>query len=800
MTPELQEAFNNPDGHTLTQFLDIWDGVRNEAEVNTKAEWDAVNDPTAAPTYAWDGTKYVKTPHALDVNVTTEDNKGAIQLSSGATVAAPAPVNWVLAYYTTWGALVHDVWHNHKYSGSYVHDRTESTVIDSLNLTKDFPFTASATTLIDGFNIRFHKTWDDGRGIGGEIGMKAESEKLQISILNAVGEQVGNVVELIAIRDTLTTTLITGLGASVRNGSSYVLRIRSFEPPLSGLQHKVGGDAFPIMTNTVWVHEMTGTAAWKLPINDVFEVGHGYAANTIGYDLAGKEGYQATGSFYRSFVLDSPPTADGEIIFRDVVPSGTSYVATLYHTSSKALYDVAGVTGWTSSGVVVDGDVLAAATNLYIRLHVTMAANPANDETPSIERIAVRFSSTPLTIGTVNEVADEALNNGIINITSIAALDSVTSKGASINPSAVGIIDGITKCKLLPEPEVHALIDLPKGRHCRHRRGVLGISDTITTTEGSLLDVSWNGMTYDLQFEDTVMISKDAKFPKDKADVYNAATTYDINVYVAFGRRRWKSLAGSNTGNQPDISPTWWLDSGTVWTDVLYTSGTHLIDILLDIIKNHLNIPDRAISFDSFDKVKALYPLRTIIKNRLIDSPISIKEATQELAFLLESHFVKIEGKIALIAEPPTTASTIDDILVGDIVSFKYRRGRQELKNIAIFETDYEAGVAYDGVAEINQPSITETEQWNVFSFIDKWNMDKAELSARALSYVNKHKDGRALIEMTGHIRLSTIPIGSPVLVDAPQLLPPARNTAVKMFILSSKINGNKTDLKLMEI
>lgn len=43
---------------------------------------------------------------------------------------------------------------------------------------------------------------------------------------------------------------------------------------------------------------------------------------------------------------------------------------------------------------------------------------------------------------------------------------------------------------------------------------------------------------------------------------YASGTTYAKDVFVVYGTRLYQSLQASNTGHQPDTSPTWWIDSG----------------------------------------------------------------------------------------------------------------------------------------------------------------------------------------------------------------------------------------------
>lgn len=44
--------------------------------------------------------------------------------------------------------------------------------------------------------------------------------------------------------------------------------------------------------------------------------------------------------------------------------------------------------------------------------------------------------------------------------------------------------------------------------------------------------------------------------------LYVAGTTYAQDVFVRYGERVYQSLQASNTGHQPDTSPTWWQDFG----------------------------------------------------------------------------------------------------------------------------------------------------------------------------------------------------------------------------------------------
>lgn len=48
----------------------------------------------------------------------------------------------------------------------------------------------------------------------------------------------------------------------------------------------------------------------------------------------------------------------------------------------------------------------------------------------------------------------------------------------------------------------------------------------------------------------------------DATAAYNAGTAYALGNVIQYGGRLYESLQAANTGNTPDASPTWWLDTG----------------------------------------------------------------------------------------------------------------------------------------------------------------------------------------------------------------------------------------------
>lgn len=62
-----------------------------------------------------------------------------------------------------------------------------------------------------------------------------------------------------------------------------------------------------------------------------------------------------------------------------------------------------------------------------------------------------------------------------------------------------------------------------------------------------------------ITYSDTQLISTNAT---ESVAAYAAGTTYAVGAYVQYSPRIYQSLVASNVGNQPDISPTKWLDTG----------------------------------------------------------------------------------------------------------------------------------------------------------------------------------------------------------------------------------------------
>lgn len=97
-------------------------------------------------------------------------------------------------------------------------------------------------------------------------------------------------------------------------------------------------------------------------------------------------------------------------------------------------------------------------------------------------------------------------------------------------------------------------------------------SGTTSTSMPQNIQDSWNDGGVDWAFlHPGFGILRITAYPAPVTEsAYAGGTTYALDALVSYGGKCWKSLQGSNTGHQPDTSPTWWQDitnfrvSGTV--------------------------------------------------------------------------------------------------------------------------------------------------------------------------------------------------------------------------------------------
>ena len=72
---------------------------------------------------------------------------------------------------------------------------------------------------------------------------------------------------------------------------------------------------------------------------------------------------------------------------------------------------------------------------------------------------------------------------------------------------------------------------------------------------------------------------------------YNPSTTYSKDQRVDYGTYIWQSLVNSNTGNQPDISPTFWIQVGPDNTHAMFdlqvsTQTTSTSPLIVTVLPN----------------------------------------------------------------------------------------------------------------------------------------------------------------------------------------------------------------------
>ncbi len=88
-----------------------------------------------------------------------------------------------------------------------------------------------------------------------------------------------------------------------------------------------------------------------------------------------------------------------------------------------------------------------------------------------------------------------------------------------------------------------------------------------------------------IAFTTAMLLSSNAT---ETVAAYNAATTYAKDAEVNYSNSIYVSLAAANTGNQPDISPTWWIRKSannkySMFDEFVNTQTTRTSSLTVDI-------------------------------------------------------------------------------------------------------------------------------------------------------------------------------------------------------------------------
>ena len=660
--------------------------------------------------------------------------------------------------------------------GTYTHTSfTREVTLD--NSPTQFSFTAPATMLVDEVNVLCQSVGNR------DIPFYA----VFIDLKNK--EQVGNKVSFRADTVSVSPVLVTGLKASLIKGRTYYLQYGHVTDNIKQLTAPA----------TRTVNYLTELKVFGYDVSDpIWRISTGLNFTSIG----GWQSYQGSGHFIRTFDVGTNAVnlqSDGIFLFSDVVPSGTSSSIDLYYTDDSLIAAEAGLQNWDFFATgVLDGTTLPK--HRYWRAFVQFSSNITRDKTPELASMTVQYLALPKVFGTVIDTKSEvkagyfiktkipmlAEQNLRIKKTGAKNLSSFNIQASKVNPKFQVSIGGGFSALIAEDSYSNGTFDKTLfSRDTRIRVGYRGIDSTIELYKSKVADVSYRKGGFSLTTKDTTDLFN-VKIPSSKsAPTWDSVTTYAAGTQVVYFSALYSAVS-SNTGQQPDISPSVWNNIGGPWQDVIYNNTTsspgqdwHLIDILLDLLTNRINVNSHLIEFGSFESVRQKLANRT--GSLSITKPVSAKSLINEISWLLESHLVINNGKISLLKEPDLTASDNKfTIFKRENVkdnTLTYKSGWKNVVNECIILSSYDnssdsnSSNFLSGEAFVDATSVQEfdgTVSSEVFK--DKFNIPPAELKLRAQTFVNKWKYGRGIVRFDASIQAIETEVMDLITINSKQL------------------------------
>ena len=309
------------------------------------------------------------------------------------------------------------------------------------------------------------------------------------------------------------------------------------------------------------------------------EVGDAYFQVTLSGGYYDASGYIRT----RNMDLGSTPANDGEWILEDIQPTGTSIT---YQAWASATGAFAGEE--TDLGAIIDGQ---AITNLkrYYRVKATLTASTDRVSTPTLQSIKAEFSTFISYSNHPNLGYDPA-------IMSVSALSTSID---TFKPSTIGQVT--LTLALCDSVSTYIATKKPKNKLVKIKAGF--VADGFV--EADYVDYFWG-----------------------QIDNWNITAKDEIVITVKDFSKEWDVDVPAAVSGQPLPTVEW-------GTAVL----NHPIDVMLDILKNHINARDSKIVGSSFGTVKAALP-GWVVKRTLKEDTVSGKDLMEELRKLTSTYFI----------------------------------------------------------------------------------------------------------------------------------------------------------------
>lgn len=740
----VQDALSNPDGKHIDYHLDIYQNGQL-TEIIGRHAWEAVNDPAIAD----------------DVNIRTDDN--------GLTIAA-APYYTPPSHFGSdirracsryWNLQVYDDYDNGPwYNPSYNHKGTIRTIIGDAATVNRFGFVAPYSMMLDNVDVmlefRVELVGLINNGAAERARIKAPMAKYlyaDISIQDEGGNIIGTSVAAGGL-EGFNHYKASGFKAQLIASKRYFVVVAFRKPVASDFPYSREAQSYNIsLDGRCYVYPEIDS-----PNNVLFVP---VSAN-FGFEFGGQKNFLQNGTAWRTISLDESPT-DIQYSIKDKVPTvnGGTLSVRLYSTNDDALAAIAGITGWIDQGLVSDGDTITT-TDRHFRLRFDLTATTNQYDAPFIEYISVNAAGSPLVYSTSTEIIYDT--NGIMLARSIPTLSKVNYSLGAISQDAISAIDGKTTCSILGDNRSGDLFSLPPKARCRLRTSVRGVEGSDIITQGEIEDIKVRDGYVDVVFIDSASIGKDAKVPQHKHPTYDPNKTYNAGDTCSLNAVGYRANT-TVTGIAPPSAE--WNNIGTVWVNKLYPSGTHLVDIALDIIQNEVNIPDRFIHHSSFGIIKNMYPARTITSTLIFDKQISTKDLTNQIAILLESYWTRIDGKLALVPDGRIQDGSTATINANDISKVTAGLQLQSEVNTVIIANGYANGTYNDAVVHVDSALLLKHKNRIIVKQLnDRFGLPIAELETVAANYVARRNGGRLRVKCDRHIKHNKLNNGDVVTLE----------------------------------
>lgn len=325
--------------------------------------------------------------------------------------------------------------------------------------------------------------------------------------------------------------------------------------------------------------------------------------------------------------LGATPTVEGEWKFDDTKEDGSLLTYTAEASSTGAF---AGEE--TAIGAIIDGDKIIVLERYY-RVKATFTPSSNRSVSSVLHSIIASFPVYNIFTDTLSIAPANDFEMGVMSLTNLTSTidDFRESKIGQINIT-LNFNASISKYLFSKFPK-NKLIKVLIGFDIEG----FAISDFVEYFRGQIVD-------YVINLNDTVTVMTQS---------FQVEWTKNVP-------ETWESAADDKT-----------------WTT------THPTDVMLDIIRNYMDVRDSKIVASSFDTVKALIPTWEVTRS-ITEDPESAKDLIEELRIMTSSYFIpQSDGSIFLKRFDASEAS-IASFSDANTKSIIYKGNLKEIRNKTI--------------------------------------------------------------------------------------------------------------------